>query len=177
MQENVFFAVVPDPRTGEVTGRRIAATRRKYALVGRPIPADRLHISLHNISALDTTGSKASVAAACNVVEAFKFPAFDVTFDRALSFRHHGLCPYVLTGGTGLETLRCFHEELGQWLSDRLGVRLSRAFTPHLTLLYDNKLIPAHNIVPITWTVTEFVLIRSQLGLGRYDLAGCWKLT
>jgi len=46
-------------------------------------------------------------------------------------------------------------------------------FTPHVTLLYDPRSVEEHPIEPISWTVSEFVLIHSMQGhahLARWPL-------
>ena len=46
-------------------------------------------------------------------------------------------------------------------------------FTPHVTLLYDAHGVEEYPIEPISWTVKEFVLIRSLKGhvhLARWSL-------
>lgn len=175
-KENVFFAIMPDATTGRAILRRVAPTRRKYGFTGRAVPARRLHVSLHNLGCFEFPVQPDIIEAACQAAATFRFPAFDVTFDRALSFRRRDENPYVLTGSTGLETLRSFHAGLGKSLANKLGIHAARSFTPHLTLLYDAKLVPAHDIQPIGWKVEEFALIRSLLGRGRYEISGRWKL-
>ena len=46
---------------------------------------------------------------------------------------------------------------------------LERDFTPHVTLLYDDRLIAVPvPIEPIAWTVHEVVLVHSLLGKTEY---------
>jgi len=51
--------------------------------------------------------------------------------------------------------------------------RVNADFNPHVTLLYDARKVEEQPIVPICWTVSEFVLIRSERGhtrLARWPL-------
>ena len=51
--------------------------------------------------------------------------------------------------------------------------RVNADFTPHLTLLRDARKVEEQPIVPICWTVSEFVLIHSDRGhthLARWTL-------
>lgn len=100
------------------------------------------------------------------------FPGIDVVLDRALSFRGGDSHPFVLVGGAGLEELRSFHRTLGA----ALGLSTTR-FTPHLTVLYDKKLIPEHPIMPVMWKACEFALVHSYVRLSRYAIIGRWPLT
>ena len=77
----------------------------------------------------------------------------------------------ILTGGHGLAELRKFAHQLAAAFE----VRLS-SFTPHLTLIWDEKLIEPHEIRSMTWTVREFALIRSFVGQSRYEILARWPL-
>jgi 2'-5' RNA ligase len=57
---------------------------------------------------------------------------------------------------------------LGRWVVPR--------FTPHLTLLYDNRYVEGRDVEPIAWSVREFVLIHSVLGKTRHIHLGRWPL-
>lgn len=66
-------------------------------------------------------------------------------------------------GVSGLETL---HERLKAVMAlPRLkSLHHARAFTPHMTLLRDEQLLPEQPIDPIVWTARKFVLVHSLLG-------------
>jgi 2'-5' RNA ligase len=51
------------------------------------------------------------------------------------------------------------------------------SFVPHVTLLYDGRRVPQQDVAPISWTVREFVLVRSRLGQGRHEPLARWPLT
>ncbi|WP_407062132.1 2'-5' RNA ligase family protein [Burkholderia pyrrocinia] len=105
-------------------------------------------------------------------------PPFGVTFDQTLRFNGRpGHRPFVLTGSEGLDALVMFQRQLVDALRGaRLRVSGTR-FTPCLTLLYGDGKFNRCGIEPITWIVSEFVLIRSWLGKMHYDVIVRWPLT
>jgi 2'-5' RNA ligase len=82
----------------------------------------------------------------------------------------------VLSGTDGTRQLTAFREELGEALRGQ-GLRVRRGFTPHMTMTYDRHVVAEHVIEPIRWRAREFVLIRSHVGKGIYDVLGRWPLT
>ena len=69
----------------------------------------------------------------------------------------------------------CF--ELGDSLRRRGIPAEKTTFTPHITLSYDKHEVEEEALIaPIKWTVREFVLIKSFIGKGRYEVLGRWPL-
>ena len=175
--ENLFLALLLDPALHETVSRRVRLSVRKHAFTGTPIATERLHLSLLNFGRQqnDEVATKVSVIAAT-----VRFPPFEVTLDRAMSFRRHGKekQPFVLTGDRGVEGLRTFHRMLHDWFfGDDFGSGKIPSFTPHLTLLYDRKLIAPYPLErPLSWTARDFALVRSHVGKSRYDIVGRWPL-
>lgn len=147
-------------------------------LNGDLLAATRFHISLHHIGdfvglprgILAMAGSAAS--AVCDEI-----PPFEIAFDRAMSFvgrpGHH---PFVLCGSDGVVALSAFRKALGDAMA-RAGFKLRNThYTPHVTLLYSDRLVPEQSIEPVAWTVREFTLVRSLIGLQRYEPLGRWSL-
>ena len=52
------------------------------------------------------------------------------------------------------------------------------AFTPHVTLLYDQRSLAGQAVLPTQWVAGGFVLLRSFVGETRYQelAAGSWQL-
>jgi 2'-5' RNA ligase len=48
--------------------------------------------------------------------------------------------------------------------------------TLHVTLLYDKRVVDEQPIEPISWTVREFVLVRSLHGQTRHTDVARWQL-
>jgi 2'-5' RNA ligase len=100
---------------------------------------------------------------------------FDVSFDRSASFRgQQGNRPFVLLGNEGSSQLTELRLSLDAAML-RNGLRQPRnaGYTPHITLLYDAQGIEELPIEPISWTVSEFVLVHSMHGhlhLARWPL-------
>jgi 2'-5' RNA ligase len=53
---------------------------------------------------------------------------------------------------------------------------VERKFTPHVTLLYDDRMVPEQAVEPISWRVREFVLTHSLLGKTQHVELGRWPL-
>jgi 2'-5' RNA ligase len=71
----------------------------------------------------------------------------------------------VLIGTEGVSALREFQGKLLVALQKAGGrCRSGSNFAPHITLLYDDHIVPEHPVEPVSWTVPEFVLIHSLLG-------------
>ena len=77
------------------------------------------------------------------------------------------------TGGTA------FQKGLADALARVAIVRKERAYTPHVTLLYDDPLVPEQAVPPVSWRVSEFVLIDSLMNqpVKRYDVLARWPLS
>lgn len=152
--------------------------RQDYGLGGDSIRPERLHVTLIHVG--DYLGlPRGVIADVSRTASLLSWPAFDVVFGRAGSFSGKpGRNPYVLLGGEGLETLRAFRRTLWERLV-LAGVKpLSRVdFNPHVTLLYGDRMAAEHPIEPIGWRASEFVLVHSELGRGRYNDLGRWALS
>jgi RNA 2',3'-cyclic 3'-phosphodiesterase len=112
---------------------------------------------------------------ASDVVAETRAEPFEVSFDCTMSFRGgRGNRPFVLTGSAGLNRLKSFRRSLAVVFKKRgLGFLARRDFTPHVTLLFDDRAIEEHPAGPICWTVGELVLIHSLNGhehLARWPL-------
>jgi len=171
----VFFAIRPDEDAVRRVERQARRIKAECGLTGRLIPGERLHVTLQWVPV--PRGAVGWFAAIARFVALdIGIPPFEVTFDDVLSFRKKvGNRPIVLRGGTG--ELVALFQILGEGMR-RLGFGefARRAFTPHITMLYDRREVPAHAIEPITWTAREFVLIHSLQGLGRHNVVGRWPL-
>lgn len=175
--DNLFLAFVPPAAKTSLIGELTRQFRRDHGLRGKPLAPCCLHVSLHGLGAYNglPPGLVDVVSAAVSVVS---MPPFDVSFDRALSFyNRRGTRPFVLRAGGDIVALNAFHRALGDAMTKAgLGCRVSRHFTPHMTLLYDRQLVDEHQIETVSWTVTEFALVHSFVGQGRHDHLAHWPL-
>ena len=175
--DRLFFAVFPDANAATQIAELTRALVGRHGVTGKPLSPERLHITLNHLG--DYIGLPQGVVAAATAAGAtIDMQAFDVTFDRVMSFsgRRDNL-PIVLRGGEGLAGLMTFQQVLGgAMMKAELGRWVDRRFTPHVTLLYGKGKMEEETIEPIRWTVREFVLIHSLLGRGQYIPLGRWPL-
>jgi 2'-5' RNA ligase len=175
--DRLFFAVYPDADTAERIAALAQQLRQDKGLKGRPLDARRFHVTLHHLG--DHVGlPQEVVAAASKAAASLDLPAFELQFDRAVSFlgrpRNR---PFVLRGDAGLKAVAALQRELGMALKEA-GLRqwVEARFTPHVTLLYDDRCLPELPIEPIHWTARELVLTHSLLGKTRHLPLGRWAL-
>nr|WP_057925397.1 2'-5' RNA ligase family protein [Burkholderia ambifaria] len=176
-EHRFFFAAMPDPDTAaHLAGiaRRLHGGNRGGSGL---LDAERLHVTLYPLGDFACVPG-ATLTRACAAARRIDVRSFRVTFDQFVSFNGRpGHCPLVLTGGAGLDALVAFRQRLRGALGEA-GLRVSSArFTPHVTLLYGERRLGQYRIEPISWTVSEFVLIHSWLGRTHYDVIGRWPLT
>jgi 2'-5' RNA ligase len=181
--DRLFFAILPD----EIAAQRIALLARhlrsKYRLQGRPIRTNHLHVSLYHLG--DYSGLPQDVIArAKEAVSTVALPPFEIRFDRVVSSSGGRIdperrrnYPLVLPVNDGLAELMGLRRALA---SAMMKVGLLQAirtiYTPHLTLLYDQGLIPEHSVEAIASAVREFVLVHSMLGKTQHVLLERWPL-
>lgn len=175
-EHHLFFAVMPDPDTAA----RIAGMDRwlhsEMHVKARMLRTEHLHITLHSLGNFVRV-PEMFLARARAAAATIDVPPFGVTLDQISSFRRkERRWPLVLTGSFGMDPLADFQRKLGDALR-AASLRISSArFKPHLTLLYDEGSVEQRAIEPITWTVSELVLIDSWLGKTHYDVKGRWPL-
>jgi 2'-5' RNA ligase len=166
--DRLFFAALPDASSAggiEQLGQRL---RAKHGLRGKSIARERLHVTLHHVG--DYPGlPPALVAAARAVASAVALPPFIVEFNGAVSFRGRpGSRPFVLQGDEGVIGLMLLQQRLGRAMEKAGLGDCNLRYTPHMTLLYGDRLVPDHAVEPVRWPVHEFVLVHSLLGRSRH---------
>jgi 2'-5' RNA ligase len=111
--DGLFFAALPAEFIAADISRLAQRQCQAHRLKGKPILAERLHVSLHNIG--DYAGlPRGIVAAGREAAAAVAMPSFDVAFDRVVSFGgRSGNQPLVLRGGDGVVGLLALHRRLG----------------------------------------------------------------
>jgi 2'-5' RNA ligase len=174
--DRLFLAIFPDPATASRIAERADALRADHRLSGRPLAAERFHITLHHLG--DHAGVRRDIVAmAGEAAQAMTTPPFEVVFDRAASFHNGGANPFVLHGAEGQDALKTFQRDLGLAMARAgLGKWVDKSFTPHVTMLYDKRLVAEQAVEPIRWTVGGFTLIHSLLGRTQHVALGSWPL-
>ena len=175
--DRLFFAILPDAEAAARIAALVEKQRGEHKLTGRPIAADRLHVSLFHVG--DYLGlPHGIVTEAANAAAALKAEVFPVAFDRVMSFSGRpGNQPFVLRADDGLAALTTFQQMLSNTMK-RAGINKGAklGFTPHVTLMYDGHRIAEQAVEEIGWTVREFVLVHSLVGRTQHVLLGRWPL-
>lgn len=175
--DRLFFAVFPDTAAAARIADTAQGLRSQHGLRGKPLHTDRFHVTLNHlgdyVGVPDDLVTQAGQAAA-----RVDLPAFDVVFDSASSFsRQPRNRPFVLRGDAGVASLQEMQSALGKGMAAcGLGRLVEHKFTPHVTLLYDDRAVAPQPIEPIAWSVREFVLVRSLLGKTEHRILGRWPL-
>jgi 2'-5' RNA ligase len=174
--DSLFFAVYPDAAAAARIGDHAARLRAAHTLKARPIPADRLHITLHYLGAFAGVPAD-TLAAARAAASSVRMPSFDVTLDRVETFAtRRPKRPLVISGEPG-DAFSAFVDTLDKSLqSVGIFVKSHPRFIPHVTLLYDEHRVARQAVQPITWTVREFALVRSLLGRSEHQVIERWPL-
>ena len=181
--DRLMFAVYPTPPTA--SGRIAPLAQRlrtEFSLRGKPIATERFHSTVHFLG--DYAGLSPDLLARARAAgEAVKMKPFHVSFDRAASFyTKPANRPLVLrgsadSGDAGVSGLHNFHEALGRAMQRvGLGRWALPEFTPHITLLYDDRVVDEVATEEVSWPVTEFVLVHSLLGGSQHVPLGRWTL-
>lgn len=178
MTDRLFFAVVPPAVAQGRIMQRIQLLRAEFRLTGQPLSASCLHISLHGLGDYWAGLPKAVVEAAMRAGGKVSAPPFEVSFERAMSFyRRQRTRAFVLRTRDGTAALSGLHRALGDCMkAEGLGNQITSHFTPHMTLLYDARLVDEHVIEPLRWDVTELILVHSLIGQRKHVHLAHWSL-
>ncbi len=172
--QSLFFAMLPDAEKAAEIRRFAQQLCSMHELTGDPISAKKLHLTLHaykEFGRLAESLVQSAKMAGAKVAQRTK--AFEITFDRVKSFPIAGRKPCVLAEDGGNAALKELYRELMVVLG-KVKNGVAPAFTPHMTLLYDEKTVEEERLSPVTWMARELVLIHSRDGF--YDLRGRWPL-
>ena len=162
--DRLFFAILPDGDARRRIVDRMERLRRAHGLTGRALQPEHLHVTLFHVGDSTEAPTAGAVEAITDRAKAVIMPTFKVAFDRAMSFRNGALVLASDEGTIGLDILQ-------QRLTDAFLRRPSpaRAYTPHVTMLRDPKIVPEEEIEPVSWTASEMVLVHSELGRTRHN--------
>jgi RNA 2',3'-cyclic 3'-phosphodiesterase len=142
--------------------------RHEYGLKGRLIAPNLLHISLHGIGAYHGL-PRAKVEAAMQAAARVSMRPFDIVFDCAMSFdREREGKPFVLRAYNDAALMNLYRL-LGEAMKSVGFRRVASRFTPHMTLLYGDRIVKERAIEAIRWTVHDLVLVQSLRGRGHSE--------
>ncbi|PDS80703.1 2'-5' RNA ligase family protein [Rhizobium sp. L43] len=170
----LFFAICP-PDAVEQQAASIADDYRKaFSLSGKP-RLTTLHVTITSVGEYKQLPEDIVFAARRAAATAESAP-IAIDFDHIMSFRQSEAL--VVYGEGGLKALTRLHVQLGISMHN-LGLphNIKRNFTPHMTLLYDPKIVPTAALnKPVSWTASEFLLIESLLGETEHRIVDRWPL-
>jgi 2'-5' RNA ligase len=173
----LFFALMPDDATRVRLAAAAEALRASHSgLRARWINPSRYHATLHFLgdhAALRPTLVDSAIAAADKI----QAEPFAWTLDNASSFRGREP-PCVLRCGEVPAPMQQLWQSLRHALAlAGQGGHLERSFTPHVTLAYSHgTMLEPAAIAPVTWQVTDFVLVHNVVGQGSYQILGRWRM-
>lgn len=175
--DRLFFCLFPPASAREAIAVETDGLRAEHSLTGRSIEPARLHVTLHHLG--DHVDAREDIVqAASGAASRIAIAPFELSLVSAVSFAgREGNHPCVLQGTAERQPVHLLWRELSnQLMAAGLGRYLRREFVPHLTLLYDKRMLPVQAVEPISWTVRDFSLVRSLLGQSRHQVLGTWQL-
>lgn len=173
-RERLFLGFFPDKATASAIYRFSGHFSREIGLIGDRLKPKRLHTSIIHVSDRKRLRNPGRFAA-----NAVSIRPFELTFSHMGSFRgipkkgrplQH---PLVLLAHKG--PIMDFYNMLGSGLR-KYRFLVPEEFRPHLTLSYNEQFVPTRAIDPITFQVTEFALIHSELRLTKFNILRTWTL-
>lgn len=175
--DRLFWGLAPANPDGQRIFQFATGWRAELGLTGRLLAPAQLHVSLYALG--DYAGiPQKLIDAARQAGDAVSLPPFDVTFDRVVSFyRGDRKRAFVLRPSTRIAALSELHRALGESMkSAGLARWATPHFTPHMTLLYDRRMVAERSVDAVCWHVDGFVLIHSLVGRSRHVHLAHWKL-
>lgn len=175
--ETLFFALMPPPAAAQALARAALELKQRHGLPGKPLDADRLHLSLHGLG--EYAGLPPDLEARAREAAALVVsPPVEVRLDQAVSFGNpRAQHPIVLATQTPSAGLLELHRRLGLALARAgLGRHVSKVLSPHVSLIYVQRVLPSEAVPPLEWTATEFTLVHSLPGLHRHTHLERWPL-
>ncbi len=169
--ESLFFAVMLERGAQEQTAGLIERLRAEHGWRGREVASERRHITLAWLDHHEDLPCQL-VEAARRTAAKVSFRPFDVGFNRVA-----GSTSLVLLGSEELDQLRLFQAMLRSEMRNGPLRQYARwPFRPHVTLLYDHCRVASRPVEPVRWTVRDFALIHSRVGLTQHRLLDHWSL-
>jgi 2'-5' RNA ligase len=177
---SLFFAILPPPELAQRVDLLGAELRRQHGLQGRCLRAQHRHVSLHAVAGFKHAIPMQTIDAARAAAAGIACPPLPIVFDRAHSFsnrNHPDANAFVLRCDARSDAAVARLRQALALALRRSGLDPAPSSTPHMTMLYDQQVIPEHPVEPICWTATRFALILSHQGLGHHEWLGHWELT
>jgi 2'-5' RNA ligase len=184
LRHGLFFALLPDETARDEIarlGRMLKQVHQSYADLIAP---KNLHVSMFYIDPWRGPVPEDLLARARAAGAAVRAAPFALTFNQTGTFAKPGVTkskayPFVLFGerdaGAALTLRRAVGAAMrGHGLA--YAVKDVKAFAPHVTLWWDEQIIEAHPVAPVSWTARELVLIDSVQGAATHNHLARWPL-
>jgi len=169
MAHRYFFALLPD----EVTARRIHTFAENEFGAKGLVKTDRLHVTLAITADLDAS-YPVLVEALRRAAEAVSVPPFEVAFGQLSGGRR----TIALRPARNIPPMRALHSAIAHAMAAQgVPMRADWTFNPHVTLAYRDGEPITRPVEGFAWSVREFVLIESLVGLTRHQVLGRWALS
>jgi RNA 2',3'-cyclic 3'-phosphodiesterase len=177
MSDPLFLAIKPDVDAAMQIYQLAGIIKRARGFEGDLIGPERLHISLFSLGWWDDWREK-MIAKVDQAAAELKVLPFEITLDRTMSFLNYpDNHAFVLVGSGGVDRLKTFHTLLGATMTKNdLRRRVHTISTPHVTLLYDKRVVDEQPIEPVSWTIRDFVLVRSLYRQTKHIDVARWQL-
>lgn len=165
----LFFALWPDEAAARALGDLAASLGSRAG--GRPVPKDKIHLTLAFLGEVAPNRADDLVKAADAIREA----PFDLVLDKTGAFRRARVA--WVGSSAPAPALLGAEATLRQKLRARGFELEDRPFTPHVTLVRKvDRTLRTEPIAPIAWHVEKIALVRSELGSGAYTVVATWPL-
>ena len=173
-RHSLFFAIMADRETADRAFDFAGKLRQGARLSGRPRPRETLHVSLLSM-AWRAAGAPPgdAVALARDRASTVTARPFKVSLNRVEGWkRDRPSGPVVLVGEEGVIGVDNLHRQIAL----AQGRRPDPGFCPHMSILWSSSDLEPRYVEPFTWTVREFGLVHSLVGLSRYEILGRFPL-
>jgi 2'-5' RNA ligase len=175
MAIRLFFALKPPREQSSAIAALGQHLTKAHGLRGRPVGPGHLHVTLAGAWAEHLTLPEAIWRAqALAMPLAAELRGLPVRFDFTGSFAGPDRHPFVLRGADGLAELAAFRARLRRAMLGA-GFSVPSSFTPHMTLIWGDRCVEDYPVAPITWLVSDLLLILSADG--DHIQLGRWRLT
>ena len=174
----LYFALQPPAEVAEQALRVLGSLQPAERFTAKAMAPARLHVSLNWVGGFGRPPT-GIVDKAREVGAAVTLRPFDISFNRIGTWQSgDGPWPLVLWGDEGVIGAWTLHKALHRaMLRPGMAPRREPIFEPHMSLMWDQAVMPEAFIDPIRWTAREFVLLQSVYGEGRLDVLARFPLS
>lgn len=173
----LFLAIFPDRYTAEKIIDLGSTLRQTHRLQGRLRPTTHLHVSLLPLGGASDVSATVveAIGQVCKKVTKVTRP-FEIEFNRVMRFRTANALVLADVDRKNTEVINLRESLCAEFAKYFPSRRPLPRFIPHLTLLYDKQELAPKPIEPVSWMVKEVGLVRTEVGMTKYDWLERWAL-